>query len=312
MNTLELVQYYPNLLIIQYIGKPRAYATVQTQVTPVIMPQTTVQTISFPVVPTSGSVPLVFGAYTTAAVNWNDSAVTVQGKLQALPGLGSITVTGTTGVLFTVTFTGVMPPAETLELGTPNTLMAAGSPVIPVITETDLSLPLAVQAGFNVTGPNKAVGKQLDVIGKYVGVTRTAAGFTTQITLNDADFISLIQMAIIQNNSGSSLADIQKLLHQFFAGEILVFDYADMRMSYLISSSIGSQDLVQLFITEKLLPKPMAVQIPLVIYAPDITHFFGFRTYFVAQFNSTPFNDYASYQMNWPFLSYQDAIIVPP
>lgn len=39
MTTEELAAYYANLLIIQYINKPKAYATVAAQVTPIFMDQ---------------------------------------------------------------------------------------------------------------------------------------------------------------------------------------------------------------------------------------------------------------------------------
>lgn len=211
MTTQDLINYYANLLIIQYLGKPKAYATIQTLVTPVIMDQ----------------------------------------------------------------------------------------------------LPTQVQDAFNLTGTSPAVGVQLDVIGKYAGVTRNGYGFSGQpITLDDSDFLSLIQMAVVQNSAGSSLSDIQNLIHTFFAGEMLVFDYKTMQMSYLVSSAIGSQNLVQLFVTEGLLPKPMGVGVALVIYAPVITTFFGFRTYTLPAVNATPFNSYTDYQTDWPWLSYSNAIIV--
>lgn len=170
-TTQELIDYYANLLIIQYLGQPKAYATIQNLVKPVIMDQ----------------------------------------------------------------------------------------------------LPVAVQDAFSL---DTAVGVQLDVIGKYVGVTRTGMGFDGPIVLNDADFRVLIKVAIITNQSGSSLYDIQNILHIFFPGSILVFDYQDMRMSYLIDSDIGSQDLIQLFVTEGLLPKPMGVQLAAPIYTTDL-QFFG-------------------------------------
>jgi Protein of unknown function (DUF2612) len=209
MATIDLINYYANLLILQYLGKSKAYATIQTLVTPVVMDQ----------------------------------------------------------------------------------------------------LPTQVQNAFNLTGSTPAQGVQLDVLGKYAGVSRNGYGFNgTAITLSDADFVTLIQMAIIRNSAGSSLSTIQALLAQFFPCEVLVFDYQNMQMSYLISSSIGSQNLVQLFITEGLLPKPMAVSLGLPIYAPVITMFFGFRTYSLVAFNSEPFNTYSSYQTNWPWLSYANAI----
>lgn len=171
-TTQELINYYANLLIIQYIGKAKAYAHIQTLVTPVVMDQ----------------------------------------------------------------------------------------------------LPLSVQNAFNLTG---SVGVQLDVLGKYIGVKRSGYGLSGQpITLNDADFLKLIQLALLTNSAQSDLNTIQSLLQIFFAGELFVFDYQDMRMSYFINSSIGSPDLIQLFITEGLLPKPMAVQLAAPILNANLK-FFG-------------------------------------
>lgn len=186
MTTQEIINYYAGLLILQYIGKPKAFATIQTLVTGPIMDQ----------------------------------------------------------------------------------------------------LPLQVQNGFtlgdttiaDVTYPG-AIGVQLDILGKYAGVVRTGSDLNGNIvTLNDMDFTTLIRLAIVTNNSGSSLADIQNLLHTYFANEIFVYDGADMQMSYLVTSSVGSQALVELFITEGLLPKPMGVQLSSVIYVPSVS-LFGFQTY---------------------------------
>lgn len=310
MNTRELIDYYANLLILQYVGKARAYATIQTLVNPVVMPQVSTQEITFVLAPTSGTFVLSYDGVSSAAINWNDSAGTIQTKLQAIAGLESVTVSGAISDLsLIITFVDVPPPALILVLES-NTLLNSGDSVGVTITETDETLPIAVQNSFNVTGTDYARGVQLDVIGKYAGVTRTGSGFTAPITLDDADFISLIQVAIIKNSAGSSLATIQELLHQFFPDQILVFDYQNMQMSYLVSTSVGSPELIQLFITEGLLPEPMGVGISLIIYAPVINMFFGFRTYSAPAFNSTPFNDYADYQTDWPWLSYANAISV--
>jgi hypothetical protein len=307
MNTIEIINYYANLLILQYIGKARAYATIQTVVTPIIMPQVTTQTIVFSPVPTSGAFTLFYGANETASINWNDSALTIQGILQALSGLSAVTVSGSIASgLLTVTFTGVTPPATLLVLGA-NTL----SPVTtPIITEIDVTLPIAVQNAFNITGSNPAQGVQLDVIGKYVGVTRTAQGFTSQITLDDADFRSLIKLATVENNAGSSTAEIVKILNDFFPAEVFLFDRQTMEFDYFISTAVGSQDFIQIVIAESQLPKPMAVRIRLIIYAPVINMFFGFRTYEMPAFNVTPFNDYTTYHLDYPWLSYKNAIII--
>lgn len=308
MTTQELVNYYANLLILQYVGKPKAYATIQTLITPVLMPQTTVQTLSFSPAPTSGAFVLNFELSPTASINWNDSASTIQGKVRAVSGLGSVVVTGSIASGLTITFTGVAPVAPLLTVSS-NTLVSSGSAVSVTSNETDVALPLAVQNAFNLIGDDIAEGVQLDVLGKYAGVTRNGYGFNGDpITLDDSDFLSLIQFAIIKNTSGSSLATIQQLLFQFFPDEILVFDYKNMQMSYLVSSSIGSQNLVQLLVNQGLLPKPMAVALAIVIYAPVINTFFGFRTYELPAFNASPFNSYSNYNLNYPWLSYSNAI----
>ena len=209
MTTQQLINYYAGLLILQYLQKPKAYATIQTLVSPVIMNQ----------------------------------------------------------------------------------------------------LPLAVQNAFNLNGANPAVGPQLDVLGKYAGVSRQGIGFLgNYIVLDDSDFLTLIQFAIIKNSADSSLAAIQSLINQYFPDEVLVFDYQNMQMSYLISSDVGSQNLIQLLVANGLLPKPMGVSLGAIIYVPVINAFFGFRTYFLPAFNSSPFNDYGSYQLTWPWLTYRDAI----
>lgn len=309
MTTFELVQYYANLLIIQYIGKPKAYATIKTLVTPVVMPQTGLEEIDFPVAPTSGTFTLFYNTVESGTLNWNDSTATIQNTLRLLPGLSAVTVTGSiASQSVVIKFVHVVAPYP-LILGQ-NSLMNGGDLVVPTITETDLTLPLAVQGAFNLTVTPLASGVQLDTIGKYEGITRSGYSTSGQpITLSDSDFLILIKFAQIINFSGSSLSDIQTLIHQFFAGEILVFDYQNMRMSYLVSSTIGSQDLIQLLITKNLLPRPMAVELSVTIYYPVITQFFGFRTYALPAFNSNPFNTYGNYHTNWPWLSYQYGVV---
>jgi hypothetical protein len=309
MNTQQLVNYYANLLILQYIGQVRAYATVQANAVPLLMPQVTVNTITFSPAPTSGTFELSYEGAPTIAMNWNASASTIQTDLQNIAGLGSVTVSGSiaSGSLV-VTFTGVEPVASLLVVSA-NSLMEGGNAVVPVVTETDVQLPLTVQNAFNLIGSSTAIGVQLDILGKYAGVTRYGYGLNgAAITLDDADFLSFILMSIIKNSSGSSLATIQAFLAQYFADAILVFDYQDMRMSYFLNSNIGSQQLAQIFITSNTLPVPMGVQIGSIIYTPNLFTLFGFRTYELPGYNISPFNSYASYNMDYPWLTYADAL----
>lgn len=335
-STLEIQGYYANLLIIQYVGQPRASATIRALAGMAIMPQTSVQTVSFDLPPTEGSLVLAFDGNPTTSIEWDDDAATVQTKLRAVDGLGSVTVAGTAATqLLSITMEGLTPPADMLTLvsntllsgatGTNRLLTEGGdflttedgdrldtssinTPVIVTIAEIDQTLPLAVMNGYDMTSDTPAVGKQLDVLGKYAGVERSAFGFNTQITLDDEDYLQFIKIAILRNNSDSSLATIQDLIATFFPGEILVFDYQNMRMSYMISFGIGSQDLVQLFVTEGLLPKPMGVQLASVIYLPSVTKVFGFRTYTTPAYNVTPFNSYSNHNSSWIWISYANRI----
>lgn len=303
MNTLELKNYYSSLLISQYLNFPNASGTISNLVSQAILPQTSVQTITFNVLVSSGTFLLSYNDENSAAINWNDDASTIQSKLQAITGLSSVTVTGSiASLLLTVTFTGVTPPALSLVVVSNST----GATI--TVTETDLTLPQAVLNAFNMTGPYTAIGAQLDVIGKYVGVSRTGYGLftpTTIITLDDTDFLTLIKMAIIKNSSGSSLATIQAYIYEFFAGEMLVYDSTLMFMTFVISDLVGSEDLLQLFITEGLLPVPMAVGYN-VIFGPS-SEYFSFRTYELPQPNGFPFNNYDDPQVG-PWLSYQNSV----
>lgn len=175
--------------------------------------------------------------------------------------------------------------------------------VAPVIMD---QLPVAVQEAFDI---DTAVGVQLNILGKYIGLSRDVYDFNGPVTLTDADYRKILKIKIIQNSSGSSLAEIQRLLFTFFPGQLFVFDYKDMSMSYYFNSSIGSLSLAQIFIKSHLLPRPMGVALKATIYAPVIDKFFGFRDYVNPAMNVTPFNNYTSYDTNAPWLSYANAIV---
>lgn len=305
-TTAEIVEYYVNLLILQYYGKAKARATVATLTTPTIMPQTTVQTLAFSPAPTTGNFALRYPDVATTSIAWNASAGTIQTQLRGIAGLEAVVVTGSIAAGLVITLVGI--PIPVLLEVTSNTLLATATPVVITSGETDEILPLAIQNGFNlIPGTTTAVGAQLDILGKYAGVLRTAPGFSQVITLTDPDFLSLIRVATAVNSLGSSLSDIQEFIYTFFRDQLLVFDYTNMHMSYLVDSSLGSQDVLQLFITQGLLPKPMGVLLS-IIYGPNIANLFSFRTYDLPAFTGKPFNTYADYHMDWPWLSYANAI----
>lgn len=304
-TTYELKKYYQDLLIAQYLNLPKARATIGMLAGAAIIPQTSVQVVTLGAAPSSGSFIFSYDGIDSSAINWNDANATIQTKLRAIAGLEDVVVAGELATQsLTITFTGVSAPAFPLVVKS-NTL---GTTV--TIVETDMTLPLAVQDAFNIlAGTTLATGVQLDTIAKYVGVTRTGRGFDSNvnITLNDTDFLTLIRMGIIKNSSGSSLAEIQSFINQFFPGDMFVFDSKQMFLTFQIGAGLGSNDLIQMFITQGLLPVPMAVGYA-VIYGPT-SEYFSFRTYQHALALGYPFNTYSNYNTTWTWMSYKHSVI---
>jgi hypothetical protein len=152
----------------------------------------------------------------------------------------------------------------------------------------------------------ESTGYQLDVIGKYQGVSRTCYTFTRQITLNDDQFRILIQLAIIKNSSVASLQDIDELINKYFGNEMKVYDFGKMRIGYYLTSGIATQDLAEVMIVQGLLPKPAAVSLSSTILYPDLDGFFGYATYSAGvNPKNSPYNTYAIYTTPRPWVSYQ-------
>lgn len=262
MSTLETVLYYAKLLIIQYIGKPKAFETIRTVVSPIVMAQTSIQEISLSDIPTSGAFTLAYGDTVSGSIAWDAEALDIQTALRTIEGLEDVTVLGDVedGTFF-VTFVGVLGVANLLTVST-NTLGVSIS-----IEETDLTLPLAVLNAFNMSGEYQARGVNLDVLAKYIGVSRTAIGEDgSLISLDDDQLFILIQMGIIRNSGSSSLFAIQGFLFQFFGSEIRVIDFTTMFMTYEVSTELFESELFQMFLIQNLLPKPMAVGLGIVAF----------------------------------------------
>lgn len=174
------------------------------------------------------------------------------------------------------------------------------------VTDTIMDqLPNSVNDAFNI---DSAVGAQLDIIGKYVGQTRFNYTFTELVSLSDSDFRLLIKLAIVQNNSGSSLYEIKKLLNDFFQDTVLVFDSKNMVLGYFLDSDANNQTIAEIFIKQNLLPKPSGVGLSCVIYLPNINNFFGFRTYNQAGYNNSGLNTYSNYHTDRHWLQFSDVL----
>jgi hypothetical protein len=114
-----------------------------------------VQTVTITGTPTGGTFTLTFGANTTAAINYNDPASTVQTRLQALAsiGAGNALVTGGPGpgTPYVVEFVGTLGFANqgSITLGT-NSLTGGSSPNV-VIATTQNGFTWTTQAASTYT-----------------------------------------------------------------------------------------------------------------------------------------------------------------
>lgn len=289
MTPIDYLNYYASLLLMQYKNKPKATAIIKATVAGIILPQVSVQNISFSLVAASGNFVLNYNGNNTSSLSWNSSASAIQTALRLLPGLSSVTVSGSiASKLLTVTFTGVAPPAFVLSLSSSSLMDSTPNSIAVTFSTTDIPLVQAIQNAYD---PRTAIGAQLDVIGKYVGVSRQGYNFSGPMTLTDTEFQTLIRFAILQNNAGSSLQDIQNAILNSFPGALSVFDHLDMRLSYFFDQSIGSNLLAEFIVKARLLPKPMGVAISTLVYAPANVKFFGFRTAFTPLVNSVGFNN---------------------
>lgn len=188
-----------------------------------------------------------------------------------------------------------------------------------------------VQNGYDV---NTAVGVQLDVIGKYVGVDRnyeapdltgfystiiydqvaspptqlgmtnyanfvSEAGKVLQYTdliggnakLSDDNFRILIKLAIITNNSNFSHQSIDANLFEIFGDTLRASSLGNMVMFYFTTSALSA---IMLAAFQKgLLPKPMGVRIGGIIEQTE--DYFGFNSYNGGSPFITGFSTYSDY-----------------
>lgn len=301
-STRELAEYYAKLLILQYVGLPKAFNTILSIVSPILMPQTSAQSIKFSPNPSSGTFVLNYDGVDTAAINWNDNAETITAILQAIPELSQVVVDGSIVDGLNVTFLGLIGIAKLLTVSSNN----LNQEIKITIIETDLILPLAVQNAFDL---ETAVGVQLDILGKYTGAKREIVLKNQTIILSDDEFRVLIKFAIARNNAGTSLANAENIFNQFFPGNFIIFDYKTMYVSFIFGSSIANKNVFLAIIEEGILPIPMAVGYNAII-PPVVGQFFGYSFYDEdgEPHGNKPYNDYDDFHEDWIYLTYDDVI----
>lgn len=191
-----------------------------------------------------------------------------------------------------------------------------------------------VQNGYSV---ETAVGVQLDIVGKYVGVDRFYLGqdlvnlfgftdyvevspdsvekwgftdyadFDTQdqfngvlnynsvlsqtFALNDDDYRTLIKLKIYQNNINHSIGAINNAIFDIFGADVIPSSNGNMHMVYIVPNSLTA--IIQAALTKHILLVPIGVQLSIIQNAPDV--YFGFATYVNQPAAITGFTTYATY-----------------
>lgn len=105
----------------------------------VILMEVAVQNIAFSAISASGTFVFNYGGNASSAINWNDTASMIQTKLQLVPGLSEVLVTGSiVGRSLNIQFNGVYG-ALSLATITSNTLQTAGSASVTSTVTTVLA-----------------------------------------------------------------------------------------------------------------------------------------------------------------------------
>lgn len=318
MGITEIIEYYVKLLIIQYRSKPKASAHVRAFASESIIPELKNSAIGFSSVPSEGffeiGILLPSDNYAqTVSIGFSDSAEDIQTAIRALsPELSLAVVMGSIGNAgINIIFNLDGASLDTSESYFNSLKNAQGASVAVSLFNNDRTIPIAIQNAYNIDPSlgETAKGAQLDVLGKYVGVTRRVRLLNGQyVDLNDSDMLAYIRLCAVITHLGSPLRDIDEGLNASFPDVLYAVDNFDMSMDYLVNNELVSGVLLDVLIAQNKLPKPMGVRLSNVIYAPPITKLFSFSSYEYEAPEGTGFNSYDDYNTDTHFLSYADSV----
>lgn len=134
---------------------------------------------------------------------------------------------------------------------------------------------LDITSFFNV---ENAVGKQLDIIGEYIGVPRELPFQPTigSPLLIDDDYRTILKASIIKNKWQGTIGEIFQLWEELLPDLYLIIkDNQDMSMDMVVG---GANDLVKELIENGYFaPKPMGVKINYT-FLPPTDVIFGYDT----------------------------------
>lgn len=133
-------------------------------------------------------------------------------------------------------------------------------------------LLLEVLNGFDI---ETSIGKQLDILGEYVGVDRYYLVDNQAQLLNDEDYRILIKLKAISNTSTLSHKALEESLYDFFDNTVRMDSDGNMEMTYFVPKN--KTPIIQAAIQKEVLPRPMGVRCNYIIEYDK--RFYGFCTY---------------------------------
>lgn len=159
-----------------------------------------------------------------------------------------------------------------------------------------------VTNGFDL---ETAVGKQLDILGEYIGTDRfyTENGEIKKLT--DEDYRIILKFKIICNTSNFSHKSIDDSLYDFFENTVRMDSTGNMEMTYFVPKN--KTPIILAAIQKEVLPRPMGVRCSYIIEYDK--KFFGFCTYQIQlAVYKTGFRDYNNPNKKGEFLTYDKRI----
>lgn len=180
------------------------------------------QTVTFPAVPITGTFKITYGGNESGALNYNDSAATIQTAARLVSGLSAVVVSGSFVAGFTFYMSGVDGDAGAITI-TSNTLKSVG--VIEVQQLTTPSVPTSGQVTLTYGGGTAVLAYDTDAASLQVllrlveGLSAVTvagnftAGFSITFTGVDGD-ASMITLSSNSLDDGApvtpSMAEITK------------------------------------------------------------------------------------------------------
>lgn len=156
--------------------------------------------------------------------------------------------------------------------------------------------------------PETAVGKQLDILGKWVGTDRYYLGDGATQTLSDEDYRIVLNFKTITNSIDMSCSSIDNILFEFFGDSVICSTDNDLTIYYFVAPEYLS--IAEILLQKKVLPKPLGVRLGGLIENKIWFGFCSYETYDQAiPDNVAGFSNYTNFlTKEGNFLSYDDII----